>query len=261
VQATERLLAIMARLRDPERGCPWDLRQTYASIVPHTLEEAYEVADAIERGDFEDLRTELGDLLFQVVFYSQIAKEEGRFDFEEVAAAVGDKLERRHPHVFGDTRYENEAAFAHAWEATKAEERREKSGDAPSSVMDGVAAALPALLRADKLQRRAARVGFDWASPEPVFAKIDEELTEVREALASDAGAERVAEELGDLLFAVTNLARHLDVRAEEALRHANAKFETRFRHIEQALQAEGRRPQDCSLDELEAYWVQAKQA
>jgi MazG family protein len=261
MQAMERLLAIMSRLRDPERGCPWDLRQTYASIVPHTLEEAYEVADAIERGDFEELRSELGDLLFQVVFYSQIAKEEGRFDFEQVAAAVSDKLERRHPHVFGDAQYENEAAVAHAWESTKAEERREKSGDAPVSVMDGVAAALPALLRADKLQRRAARVGFDWHAPEPVFAKIDEEIAELREAIDVGRNEAHVAEELGDLLFAVTNLARHLGVRAEEALRRANTKFETRFRYIERALEAAGRRPEDCSLDELEALWVQAKQA
>ena len=186
--AVDRLLEIMARLRDPQTGCPWDLKQTYATIVPHTLEEAYEVADAIERGDFAELKDELGDLLFQVVFYAQIAREEGRFDFEAVAQAINDKLLRRHPHVFGETRYASEEAFAEAWELTKAEERKAK-GRAPAveSVMDGVTLGLPALIRAEKLQRRAAKVGFDWTDPEPVFGKIHEEIDEVRAEMRTGA--------------------------------------------------------------------------
>ena len=262
----DRLLGLMATLRDPERGCPWDLKQTYATIVPYTLEEAYEVADAIERGDFQELREELGDLLLQVVFYAQIAREEGRFDFESVAAAINDKLVRRHPHVFSDVVFEDEAEQHAAWEAQKARERVAKqrgaeTDPAAESVLDGVARALPALVRAEKLQKRAARVGFDWAALDPVIDKIHEEIEEVRAEVGVPDNHHRVREEVGDLLFAVANLARHLKVDPEEALRHANDKFETRFRGIENRLTAEGRRPEDCSLDELESHWDAVKKA
>ncbi|HDP90152.1 MAG TPA: nucleoside triphosphate pyrophosphohydrolase [Thioalkalivibrio sp.] len=258
----ERLLELMATLRDPQRGCPWDLKQTYATIVPYTIEEAYEVADAIERNDFDDLREELGDLLLQVVFYAQIAREDGRFDFHDVAAAIGDKLVRRHPHVFADTSFANEMEQHAAWEAQKAEERAAKrEATAPASVMDGVARALPALMRAEKLQKRAARVGFDWGALDPVIDKIHEEIDEVRAEVGIPGNHDRVREEVGDLLFAVTNLARHLKVDAEEALRHANDKFEARFRGIEARVAAEGRRTEECSLDELESHWDAVKKA
>ena len=259
----ERLLELMATLRDPQRGCPWDLKQTYATIVPYTLEEAYEVADAIEREDFDELREELGDLLLQVVFYAQIAREEGRFDFEAVAAAINDKLVRRHPHVFGDTTFASEAEQHAAWEAQKARERVAKQDEPPEtqSVMDGVARALPALVRAEKLQKRAARVGFDWDALDPVIDKIHEEIEEVRAEVGKPDNHHRLREEVGDLLFAVANLARHLKVDPEEALRHANDKFEIRFRGIESRVSAEGRRPEDCSLDELESHWDAVKKA
>ena len=256
----DRLLEIMATLRDPQRGCPWDLKQTYQTIVPYTLEEAYEVADAIERGDFDDLREELGDLLLQVGFYAQIAREEGRFEFADVAAAINDKLVRRHPHVFADTTFASEAEQHVAWEALKAEERKAKQQEeSPHSVMEGVAQALPALLRADKLQRRAAKVGFDWTELEPVFAKIHEEIDEVKVEVEANESHARIREEVGDLLFAVANLARHLKVNPEEALRHANQKFETRFRRIEERLATEGKAPQDCDLEELESHWDAVK--
>ncbi|WP_145009058.1 nucleoside triphosphate pyrophosphohydrolase [Pseudomonas oryzihabitans] len=261
------LLHLMARLRDPQHGCPWDLRQDYASIVPHTLEEAYEVADAIAKRDFPQLRDELGDLLFQVVYYSQLGREEGRFDFAQVVDAITRKLVRRHPHVFPDGDLHgpldlprlDEATIKRRWEEIKAEERAEKSA-APEqlSLLDDVPAALPALSRAAKLQKRAATVGFDWADATPVVAKIQEELDEVREAMASGQAAQ-VAEEVGDLLFVMVNLARHLHVDAEDALRQANAKFERRFRFIEEALHAQGRAPQDASLEELDALWDAAK--
>lgn len=261
------LLHLMARLRDPQHGCPWDLRQDYASIVPHTLEEAYEVADAIAKRDFPQLRDELGDLLFQVVYYSQLGREEGRFDFAQVVDAITRKLVRRHPHVFPDGDLHgpldlprlDEATIKRRWEEIKAEERAEKSA-APEqlSLLDDVPAALPALSRAAKLQKRAATVGFDWADATPVVAKIQEELDEVREAMANGQAAQ-VAEEVGDLLFVMVNLARHLHVDAEDALRQANAKFERRFRYIEEALNAQGRAPQDASLEEMDALWDAAK--
>ena len=261
------LLHLMARLRDPQTGCPWDLKQTYASIVPYTLEEAYEVADAIERADFEHLPGELGDLLFQVVYYSQLAQEEGRFEFAAVVDGITRKLIRRHPHVFVDgdlygapdaPRLE-EAAVKQRWEELKAEERAEKAA-APEqlSLLDDVPTALPALSRAAKLQKRAAQVGFDWPEALPVVDKVREELDEVLEAMSeNDAGA--IAEEIGDLLFVVTNLARHLKVDPEAALRAANGKFERRFRHIEQALREAGRPIENCSLEELDALWGEAK--
>ena len=261
------LLHLMARLRDPRHGCPWDLRQDYASIVPHTLEEAYEVADAIARRDFPQLRDELGDLLFQVVYYSQLGREDGHFDFAQVVDGITRKLVRRHPHVFPDGDLHgpldlprlDEATIKRRWEEIKAEERAEKAA-APEqlSLLDDVPAALPALSRAAKLQKRAANVGFDWADATPVVAKIQEELDEVREAMANGQAAQ-VAEEVGDLLFVMVNLARHLQVDAEDALRQANAKFERRFRFIEEALKAQDRTPQEASLEEMDALWDAAK--
>lgn len=261
------LLHLMARLRDPQHGCPWDLRQDYASIVPHTLEEAYEVADAITRRDFPQLRDELGDLLFQVVYYSQLGREDGHFDFAQVVDGITRKLVRRHPHVFPDGDLHgpldlprlDEATIKRRWEEIKAEERAEKAA-APEqlSLLDDVPAALPALSRAAKLQKRAANVGFDWADATPVVAKIQEELDEVREAMANGQAAQ-VAEEVGDLLFVMVNLARHLQVDAEDALRQANAKFERRFRFIEEALKAQDRSPQEASLEEMDALWDAAK--
>ncbi|SDS76676.1 nucleoside triphosphate pyrophosphohydrolase [Pseudomonas oryzae] len=261
------LLHLMARLRDPQYGCPWDLAQDYASIVPHTLEEAYEVADAIERGDFEHLPGELGDLLFQVVYYSQLGREEGRFDFAQVVDGITRKLLRRHPHVFPDGDLYgapdlarlSEAAIKQRWEEIKAEERAEKAG-APEqlSLLDDIPQALPALSRAAKLQKRAAQVGFDWPAPLPVLDKLREELDEVLEAMA-EGDQQHIAEEVGDLLFVVVNLARHLKVEPEAALRAANGKFERRFQFIEQALRTAGRRMEDCPLEELDALWGEAK--
>lgn len=258
----ERLLEIMARLRDPEGGCPWDRQQTFASIVPYTLEEAYELAEAIERGTQEELRDELGDLLFQVVFYAQLAKEAGYFDFNDIVAGIQAKLIRRHPQVFGDQKGITTAqAQTAAWEAHKAAERRTKAGSGAVSVLEGISLSLPALTRAIKLQRRAARVGFDWAHIEPVLEKIEEELHEVRQALGSQDQAERLAEEVGDLLFACVNLARFAGVDPETALRRTNAKFERRFRFIEQALSEQGRRVEDASLEEMDSLWEQAKRS
>ena len=261
------LLHLMARLRDPQHGCPWDLKQSYASIVPHTIEEAYEVADAIERGDFAHLPGELGDLLFQVVYYSQLAREEGRFAFAEVVDGITRKLVRRHPHVFPDgdlygapdAAKLEEAAVKQRWEELKAEERAEKAA-APEqlSLLDDVPQALPALSRAAKLQKRAAQVGFDWPEALPVVDKVREELDEVLEAM-SENDPEAISEEIGDLLFVVTNLARHLKVDPESALRAANGKFEQRFRFIEQALREAGRAIEDCDLQALDALWGEAK--
>jgi len=250
----------MARLRDPERGCPWDLEQDFSTIAPYTIEEAYEVADAIARADISGLEDELGDLLLQVVYHAQMAKEAGRFDFEAVARRIADKMVRRHPHVFGDATVADAGAQTRAWEETKAKERRKKAGarGEPASVLDDVPVGLPALTRAAKLQRRAARVGFDWPEAAQVLDKIEEEAAELRAELRGGS-PERLRDELGDLLFAAVNLARHLGVDAEAALRQTNGKFERRFRAIEGALAAQGRRPEDSSLEELEALWQRAK--
>lgn len=263
------LLHLMARLRDPQRGCPWDLQQSYRSLVPHTLEEAYEVADVIERGDFEQLPGELGDLLFQVVYYSQLAGEEGRFAFADVVNAITRKLLRRHPHVFPDgdlygaldTPRLDEAAISRRWEEIKAEERAERAA-APQqlSLLDDVPGTLPALSRAAKLQKRAAGVGFDWPEALPVLDKVREELDEVLEAMSENDGP-AITEEIGDLLFSVTNLARHLKVDPEAALRAANQKFERRFRFIEQALRISDRPIEACMLEELDSLWAEAKRA
>lgn len=262
------LLHLMARLRDPQHGCPWDLQQDFASIVPHTLEEAYEVADAIEQGDFAHLSGELGDLLFQVVYYSQLGREQALFDFAQVVHGITAKLIRRHPHVFPDGDLYGspdvprlgEAAIKQRWEQIKAEERAERAAEPQQlSLLDDVPQALPALNRAGKLQKRAAQVGFDWPDALPVVDKVREELDEVLEAMASgDAAAQ--GEELGDLLFAVCNLARHLKVDPEQALRAANHKFERRFRHIEQALRDAQQDFAACSLEQLDALWGEAKQ-
>ncbi|GFZ58374.1 nucleoside triphosphate pyrophosphohydrolase [Pseudomonas amygdali pv. eriobotryae] len=261
------LLNLMARLRDPQSGCPWDLKQTYASIVPHTLEEAYEVADAIEQGDLDHLKGELGDLLFQVVFYAQLAKEEGRFEFDDVIDGITRKLLRRHPHVFptgelyapAETPRLTDEQVNQRWDEIKAEERAEKSG-APEqlSLLDDVPVALPALSRAAKLQKRASQVGFDWPAALPVVDKVREELDEILEAMV-DNDAEGIAEEVGDLLFSVVNLARHLKVDPETALRSANSKFDRRFRFIEQALRHIQRPIEECSLEEMDALWGEAK--
>ncbi|MCO6440201.1 MAG: nucleoside triphosphate pyrophosphohydrolase [Nitrococcus mobilis] len=257
----QQLLTLMARLRDPDEGCPWDLEQDFRSIVPHTLEEAYEVAQTIESGELTELCDELGDLLFQVVFYAQLAQERGAFDFEDVVAAIADKIVRRHPHVFRTAARPNAAEQHRGWETIKAEERRAKQTDGavPPSALDGVARALPALPRAVKLQRRAARVGFDWDAPQPVLEKIREELAELEVELKAGAGQDRLEDELGDVLFACANLARHLQVDAEAALRHTNAKFERRFRRLEAILREAGHDATGADLETLESAWQQAK--
>tara|TARA_B100000029_G_scaffold481863_1_gene531290 strand:- start:431 stop:1249 length:819 start_codon:yes stop_codon:yes gene_type:complete len=262
---TERLLEIMAKLRDKEHGCPWDIEQNYASIVPYTIEEAYEVAEAIEQNDLNALKGELGDLLLQVVFHAQMANEESAFDFEAVAKGICDKMVRRHPHVFGEADIATADAQTESWETIKQQERAEKAGKAGAkaaeSILDDVPYALPALMRAQKLQKRAGRVGFDWPDPAPVIAKIHEEIEEVQEAMYTPEHPDALSEEIGDLLFVCVNLARHCKVDAEEALRQANRKFETRFHYIEQSLRTEGREPANASLDEMEALWNEAKTA
>ncbi len=250
----------MSSLRAPETGCPWDIKQTFESIVPYTLEEAYEVADSIERGEMGELQDELGDLLFQVVFYAQMAKEQSLFDFNDVLQSINDKLIRRHPHVFAGEAYKDEKSLNEAWESSKASERDSRAQTQKASILDGVARSLPALKRAQKLQKRAARVGFDWPEIEPVIAKVEEEIAELRAAMV--AGDDRALyEETGDLLFSCVNLARHLGIDAEESLRHGNHKFEQRFNHIENGLAASGRDLRDCALVELESLWQQAKNA
>ena len=257
----EGLLELMARLRSPDGGCPWDLEQTFATIAPHTIEEAYEVADAIEQGDMAHLKDELGDLLFQVVFYAQMAKEQGNFDFHDIAAAITQKMIRRHPHVFGDqSGIDSADAQTVNWEALKEQERKTKaeSVEERHGVLDDVSHGYPALMRANKLQKRAARVGFDWPSALPVFDKIHEEVDEVKAEIASGDKAALEAE-LGDLLFACVNLARKLDIDPETALRTSNAKFEKRFKHIEHSLWDQGKEVQETPLDELDRLWNEAK--
>ena len=259
----KRLVEIMALLRDPDKGCPWDVEQTFATIVPHTIEEAYEGADAIERDDMAGLVDELGDLLLQVVFHARMADEAGHFDFDDVAGAICDKLVRRHPHVFGDAKVDGAADQTRAWEEHKADERRSKAGSrdgAGGSVLDGVALALPALTRAVKLQRRAARVGFDWDDPAQVIEKFHEEIGEIEREMAAGSAAGRLEDEIGDLLFNCANLARKFDVDPETALRRGNAKFGRRFRRIEALLAADGKRPEDATLAEMEVLWCRAKQ-
>ncbi len=253
-----RLIGIMAALRDPQTGCPWDIEQDFASISPYTIEEAHEVADAIAREAWDEFPGELGDLLLQVVFHAQMAEEKGMFDFADVAAKISEKLIDRHPHVFGDeSRDKSAEQQIKDWETIKAAERAAK---AEKGVLDGVALGLPALTRAIKLQNRAARVGFDWPGPEQVLDKLAEETAELVEA-KDNADHAHLTEEFGDLMFVMANLARHLDIDPEEALRAANAKFTRRFQSIEAALQAEGRRPEDSTLTEMDALWDAAKRA
>lgn len=255
------LLSIMSRLRDRNNGCPWDIEQDFKSIAPYTIEEAYEVDEAIRANDMASLKDELGDLLFQVVFHSQMAKEAGEFTFDDVVQSVSEKMVRRHPHVFGDASIEDADAQTSAWESQKAKERAEKAaaeGRVPS-VLDGLTVGLPALLRALKLQNRAARVGFDWPSTAEVLDKMQEEAAELLEAHQNGEPHERLAEEFGDLLFVMANLARHMKIEPEEALRGANAKFVRRFQRIEALLAAQGREPAQSNLEEMDALWDQAK--
>jgi nucleoside triphosphate diphosphatase len=256
------LLGVMARLRDKDHGCPWDVAQSFATIAPYTLEEAYEVAEAVAREDFAALKDELGDLLLQVVYHAQMASEEGRFDFADVVDSITQKMVRRHPHVFGNAK-RDEFISTRMWGRIKSEERRERGESLTGSRFDDVSIGLPALMRAVKLQKRAAEVGFDWDNAAPVLAKIEEELAELRAAIA-DAGASggtKLGEELGDLLFAMANVARHLGVDAEAALRDASAKFVRRFANVEAALANEGRRPEDATLEEMNALWEDVKAA
>mgnify|MGYP003649567255 FL=1 len=253
-----KLIDVMSRLRTPESGCPWDLEQSYATIAPYTIEEAYEVADAIERGDMTDLKEELGDLLFQVVFHSQMAAEDGAFDIADVTNGIADKMVRRHPHVFESPDDRSATEQTRAWERIKADERASKASEVNPSALDGVALSLPALLRAEKLQNRAARVGFDWAEAEPIFDKLAEETQEVRDAIQSGI-RDDIEDELGDLLFVAANLSRRLDVDPEQALRRANAKFERRFRAMEAEATADGVNFADLTLDEQESYWQRVK--
>lgn len=248
-----RLLSIMSRLRDPQTGCPWDLKQSYATIVPYTLEEAYEVADAIARESFDELKDELGDLLFQVVFYAQIAKEEGRFAFDDCVAAICDKLERRHPHIFSDVTAEDADTVLRNWEALKSAERKDVG---QHSVLDNIPQAMPALSRAYKLQKRCANVGFDWPTVEGCWDKVKEEIVEVEQTAA---GSPELAEELGDLMFALVNVVRKHKLDPEAVLRAANSKFEKRFRAVEQALAEQGKSPEQSDLTEMDALWQKMK--
>jgi nucleoside triphosphate diphosphatase len=250
------LLSIMARLRDRERGCPWDREQDFATIAPYTIEEAYEVADAIERGDMAALKDELGDLLLQVVFHARMAEEAGLFAFDDVTKAISDKMIRRHPHVFGDAEIRSVSAQNEAWEAHKAAERAASGGD--TSVLDGIALAFPALLRAGKVSRRAARIGFDWPDAPSVVAKIAEEVAEIEAEMQNGGTHDRLEDEIGDLLFAAANLARKLEVEPETALRRATAKFERRFRRVETLANERGTGEH---LDALEALWQEVKRA
>jgi|TARA_Y100000592_G_scaffold35969_1_gene57075 ATP diphosphatase len=248
-----RLLNIMSRLRDPQTGCPWDLKQSYATIVPYTLEEAYEVADAIARESFDELKDELGDLLFQVVFYAQIAKEEGRFEFDDCVAAICNKLERRHPHVFGELTADDADTVLKNWEALKSNERKDAG---QHSVLDNIPQAMPALSRAYKLQKRCANVGFDWPTVEGCWDKVKEEIIEVEQ---TETGSDELTEELGDLMFALVNVVRKHKLDPEAVLRAANSKFEKRFRAVEQALAEQGKTPEQSDLAEMDALWNQVK--
>ncbi len=253
----------MARLRDPDRGCPWDIEQSFETIAPYTIEEAYEVAEAITVGDRAALKDELGDLLLQVVYHARMAEEEASFTFDDVAHGIADKMIRRHPHVFGGASVADAAAQTEAWERQKAEERARKAAVEGRSVsaLDGVSGALPALMRAVKLQRRAARVGFDWPDVADVLAKVDEELAELRVEIDDGRVPDRLEDELGDALFAVVNLARHLGVDPEAALRRCNAKFERRFRGVEDGLRVQGIQLERASLEQMEEHWRRMKLA
>ncbi len=251
------LLTIMAKLRDPDGGCPWDLKQSFDTIVPHTIEEVYEVAEAISEQNWDELKEELGDLLFQIVFYSQLAKEQGLFSFDDIVEGLNEKLTRRHPHVFGNVDLADENAIKANWEKEKASERVSKGQE---SVLDNVPLALPALIRADKIQKRVAQHGFDWDSFGPVVSKVHEEIDEVMEEVTQlSPDPDRVEDEVGDLLFAVANLARHANVKPETALARANKKFERRFREVEKSVLEQGKCLDDCDLESLEKHWQEVK--
>ena len=259
----ETLLQIMADLRNPESGCPWDIKQTFETIAAYTVEEAYEVADAIERNDMEELKSELGDLLFQVVFHAQMASEREQFNFADVVSAISDKLVRRHPHVFGDDDTRDEAKLYSDWEKHKKKERAQKqvSGEQKhAGYLDGIASAMPALRWSEKLQKRAAHHGFDWDDITPVFNKLDEEIGELKAEIVHQDNQQRIVDEMGDILFASVNLSRHLGVNPEQALRDSNRKFISRFEIVEQLLRSDGRQMEDCSVEVLEDYWRKAKQ-
>jgi len=262
MQELQKLLKIMADLRDPENGCPWDVAQSFDSIAAYTVEEAYEVADAIERKDMADLKNELGDLLFQVVFHAQMASENGQFDFVDVVNEINNKLTRRHPHVFGDDKTRDEAKLYADWEKHKKKERAEKglSGDDGTvGYLDGIASAMPALRWSEKLQKRAAHHGFDWDDIQPVFDKLQEEIGELKAEIDIASNQQKIADEMGDILFASVNLSRHLGVNPEQALRDSNRKFILRFEVVEQLLREDDRQMEDCSVAVLEDYWQKAK--
>lgn len=257
MKAIDRLLGIMKTLRDPQKGCPWDREQTYTTIAPYTLEETYEVLDAIGRKDFDDLRGELGDLLFQVVFYARIAEEEGRFNFDDICDAISDKMERRHPHIFGDVKVGSSQQVLTEWERIKAGERADK---AQRSALDNIPRTFPALMRSHKIQKRCSNVGFDWQTLGPVLDKVYEEIDEVMYEVQQPVVDQRkLEEEIGDLLFATVNFSRHLGSKAEVALQKANDKFERRFRQVEEMMSRQGMQMQDASLEQMEAAWQQVK--
>lgn len=256
----EQLEQIMETLRDPQKGCPWDRKQSFETIVPHTIEETYEVVDAIHNKDWPNLKEELGDLLFQVIFYSQLAKEQGLFDFSQVVETVNEKLTRRHPHVFSEVEFESDEEINANWEVEKAKEKAQ-AGKSEQSVLDSIPNSLPSLSRATKIQKKCAQYGFDWHSIGPVVDKVREELDEVmEETLLVDRNQENIELELGDLLFATVNLARHLDVNSEVALAKANLKFMRRFSAVEEKVRINGKKLEQCDLDELEGFWQQVKQ-
>lgn len=257
-QSIGKLLNVMSRLRDPQNGCPWDIEQDFHTIAPYTIEEAYEVADAIERKNWEDLKDELGDLLLQVVFHAQMAREESLFNFEDVVDAIHGKMIRRHPHVFGQEQVKSALEQTENWESLKAQERKEKAQNEGKSVLGEIPKSLPALDAAFKLQTRAARVGFDWPDAEPVYNKIDEEISELQEAVAADQ-MEQMKEEFGDLLFSCVNLGRKLQINPTQALQMANTKFRDRFEAMEKNIKTEQRELDELSLDQLEEQWLQAK--
>ncbi|OOR99265.1 nucleoside triphosphate pyrophosphohydrolase [Haemophilus paracuniculus] len=258
MKTIEQFVQLIARLRDPENGCPWDLKQDFNSMLPHLLEETYEVAEAIQQQDRTALREELGDLLLQVVFLSQLASEEGTFTFQDVLNDIHDKMIYRHPHVFGDKSAQNSEEALKNWEEQKAKEKAKNTKH--HSILDDLPFALPALTRANKLQNRCAKVGFDWKNPQDVLAKVEEELAEVKAEMADfPQGASQLEEELGDLMFATVNLCRHYKIDAETSLRNANLKFEKRFRKVEQAVRSQGKKVKDCTLAELDAVWEQIK--